>query len=182
MKLCLLFAKICCKVIDPKELDSLQEDIVVTLCKFEMFFPPSFFDIMVHLVLHLVREVKECGPIFLHWMYPYERYMGYLKEKNMNPAKPEGSIIRGYKDKECSNFAAVFLAMAQEIGLGKSRHVRRLEGHGTVGHKDIRPPNNRFRKAHCCILQHLSEVHPYVEKHLNYLKRQKLRSSSYAIM
>ena len=127
LKLCLFFAKIFSKVLDPKELDSLQEEIVLTLCKCEMYFPPSLFDIMVHLVLHLVREVKEYGPIFLHWMYPYKRYMGYLKDKNMNLAKPEGSIIRGYMDEECSNFAAVFLAMAQEIGLGKSRHEGRLE-------------------------------------------------------
>ena len=36
VKLCLFFNKICNKVIDPKELNTLQEDIVETLCKFEM--------------------------------------------------------------------------------------------------------------------------------------------------
>jgi len=93
VKMCVFFNKICSKVLDPKELETLQEDVVETLCKFEMYFPPSFFDIMLHLVVHLVDEVKECGPVFLRWMYPIERYMGFLKGLVKNPAKPEGSIV-----------------------------------------------------------------------------------------
>jgi len=52
-RLCSFFSSICCKVIDPLKLDEL----VVILCELEMFFPPSFFDIMVHLIMHLVSEV-----------------------------------------------------------------------------------------------------------------------------
>ncbi|KAL0533416.1 hypothetical protein IC582_030256 [Cucumis melo] len=63
----------------PKNLDALQEDIVMTLCNLEKYFPPSFFTIMIHLVVHLVREVKVCGPVYLRWMYPFERYMKVLK-------------------------------------------------------------------------------------------------------
>ena len=64
-RLCSFFSSICCKVIDPSKLDELQNEIVVILCELEMFFPPSFFDIMVHLVVHLVREVRLCGPVYL---------------------------------------------------------------------------------------------------------------------
>ena len=67
--LCSLFSSICCKVIDPLKLDELQDETVVILCELEMFFHPSFFDIMVHLVMHLVREVRLCGPVYLRWMY-----------------------------------------------------------------------------------------------------------------
>ncbi|KAI5317270.1 hypothetical protein L3X38_036977 [Prunus dulcis] len=59
--------------------DKLEEDVVVTLCLLEKYFPPSFFDIMVHLVVHLVREVRLCGPVYFRWMYPFERYMKLLK-------------------------------------------------------------------------------------------------------
>ncbi|KAI5324072.1 hypothetical protein L3X38_033145 [Prunus dulcis] len=59
--------------------DKLEEDVVVTLCLLEKYFPPSFFDIMVHLVVHLVREVRLCGPVYFRWMYPFERYMKVLK-------------------------------------------------------------------------------------------------------
>jgi len=51
-RLCSFFSSICCKVIDPLKLVELQNEIVVILCELEMFFPPCFFDIMVHLMVH----------------------------------------------------------------------------------------------------------------------------------
>ncbi|GJS80945.1 putative transposase-associated domain-containing protein [Tanacetum coccineum] len=41
-----------------QELDKMQEELVVTLCLLEKFFPLSFFDIMIHLTVHLTREVE----------------------------------------------------------------------------------------------------------------------------
>jgi len=55
--LCSFFSSICFKVIDPLKLDELEDEIVVILCELEMFFPPSFFDIMVHLI---VPSGKRC--------------------------------------------------------------------------------------------------------------------------
>ena len=69
-RLCFVFNAICSKVIDPRQLDDLENEVVIVLCQMEMYFPPSFFDIMVHLTVHLVREIQLCGPIFLWWMYP----------------------------------------------------------------------------------------------------------------
>jgi len=46
--LCFIFNAICAKVIDPKQLDDLENDVVVVLCQMKMYFPPSFFDRMVH--------------------------------------------------------------------------------------------------------------------------------------
>ncbi|GKD52293.1 uncharacterized protein Tco_1281269 [Tanacetum coccineum] len=66
------------RVIDPEVLDSWQRDIIITLCQLEMYFPPSFFDVMVHLVSHSVSEIKACGPIHLRNMFPFERYMGVM--------------------------------------------------------------------------------------------------------
>jgi len=63
--LCFLFNDICRKVIDPQKLDELENEATVVLCQMEMYFPPSFFDIMVHLVVYPVREIQLCGPVFL---------------------------------------------------------------------------------------------------------------------
>ena len=41
-RLCLFFNAICSKVFDFDELDALQSEAVLILCKLEMFFPPSF--------------------------------------------------------------------------------------------------------------------------------------------
>ncbi|XP_056687991.1 uncharacterized protein [Spinacia oleracea] len=90
--LCSFFNTICSKVLDPSTLDELQNKVIQTLCEFEMYFPPTFFDIMVHLICHLVREIKLCGPVFLRWCYPFERHMGVLQDKLRNPAQPEGSM------------------------------------------------------------------------------------------
>ena len=46
IKLCFFFRSICIKVIDPEILPTLQKEIVITLCELEMYFPPSFFDII----------------------------------------------------------------------------------------------------------------------------------------
>ena len=62
--LCFVFNAICSKVIDPATLDELENEVVVVLCQMEMYFPSSFFDIMVHLIVHLVREIWFCGHVF----------------------------------------------------------------------------------------------------------------------
>ena len=61
-----------------------------------MYFPPGFFDIMVHLIVHLVREIKCCGPVFLRWMYLVERYMKILKGYTKNLHRPKASIVERY--------------------------------------------------------------------------------------
>jgi len=83
-RLCFLFNDICSKVIDPRQLDDLENEAAIVLCQLKIYFPPSFFDIMVHLIVHLVREIQLCGLVFLRWMYPIERYMKVLKGYTKN--------------------------------------------------------------------------------------------------
>lgn len=73
-RLCSYFNEICQRVVDRDRLLCLEEEIAETLCMLERFFPPSFFDVMVHLTIHLAREVRLCGPVQYRWMYPFERY------------------------------------------------------------------------------------------------------------
>ena len=58
------------KAINPDELATLQNDVVQCLVSFELVFPRSFFDIMTHLLVHLVKEIIILGPVFLHTMFP----------------------------------------------------------------------------------------------------------------
>ena len=73
LELCSFFRHICGKVLSITELDKLQNNIVLTLCHMEMLFPPSFFTLMIHLIIHLVDEAKLGGPVHYCWMYPIER-------------------------------------------------------------------------------------------------------------
>ena len=153
-------------------LDDQQADVIVTLCQFEMYFPPSFFDVMVHLVVHLVREIKICGPVFMRYMYPFEMHMGTLKRKTKNRYRPEASIVEGTVAEEVIEFVTQYLTDVEPIGLCKSRHEGRLDGQGIIGFKLMSIGDDMFHKAHLLVLQHLSEVHPYLEEHMTILKSQ----------
>jgi hypothetical protein len=62
-QLCYFFNRILQKVIDHDELASLREFVVEIISHFDMCFPPSFFGIMVHLVVHLVPQIEVLGPM-----------------------------------------------------------------------------------------------------------------------
>jgi hypothetical protein len=79
VKLCAFLNAISQKAINPAHLVKLQNDMVQCLVSFELVFPPSFFNIMTHLLVHLIKEISILGPVFLHNMFPFERFMGVLK-------------------------------------------------------------------------------------------------------
>lgn len=72
-------------------------------------FPSSIFDIMIHLVLHLPEEAIFGGPIYMQWMYPFDRYLKRLKDYVKNVAKPKGSISKGYVVDEALTFFSRYL-------------------------------------------------------------------------
>ena len=74
MELYGFFQKLCAKTMYVTDLERLEEGIVIILCKLEIIFPPDFFDIMIHLAVHLPREAKLARLVSYLWMYPFERY------------------------------------------------------------------------------------------------------------
>jgi len=74
-----VFCRLCTRVWDPADLEGLRKDVISTLCQLEMHFPPAFFDVMTHLLVHLVDELDICGPVHARWMCPLERYLKLLK-------------------------------------------------------------------------------------------------------
>lgn len=109
MRMSKLFRRICRKVYDPSEFESLQVDAAESLALVEMEFPPSFFDVMTHLPYHIVEELDMCGPVSTRWMYPVERYMKTLKNYVRNMARPEASMAEGYVQEECLGFVTEYL-------------------------------------------------------------------------
>ena len=65
----------------------LDENIWILMCNMEKIFPPSFFNVIEHLVVHLTYEALLRGPVHNGWMYPYERSMKHLKGKVKNLAR-----------------------------------------------------------------------------------------------
>ena len=175
VKLCAFLNAISQKVINPETLPSLQKDVVQCLVSFELVFPPTFFNIMTHVIVHLVEEIRILGPVFLHNMFPFERFMGVLKKYVHNRARPEGSIVKGYGTEEVIEFCVDFIPDLRPIGVPQSRHVGRLRGKGTLGKKaTICMDGHSLTKAHYTVLHNSSLVAPYIEEHRIMLRSKYL--------
>ena len=71
------FQKLCTREVSRFDLREMQMDIIYIMCKFERIFPPNFFDIMPHLMIHLPEQLLLTGTVHYTWMYPMERYVFY---------------------------------------------------------------------------------------------------------
>ena len=135
MKCCLAFQffdVISRKSVGLRKLKRLQEEIMVIPCELEMYFPPAFFDVMVHLLVHIVEDIIQLGPTFLHSMMPFERMNGVIKGYVRNRAHPDGSIVQGFLTEECISFCTNYLDVKNPVGLPGNKHLGRLDG---AGHK-----------------------------------------------
>jgi hypothetical protein len=146
---------------NPEDLPWLQNDVVHCLVSFELVFPPSLFNIMTHLLVHLVEKISILGPVFLHNIFPFERFMGVLKKYVRNRDRPKGSIIKGYGTEEVIEFCADFVLDLKLTGLPQSRHKGRLSGKGTIGKKlMICRDGHSLTQAHYTVLQNSLLVAP----------------------
>nr|GEX31157.1 hypothetical protein [Tanacetum cinerariifolium] len=104
IKLCSFFKQICSATLMEDDMLKAQSEVVDILCNLEVIYPPAFFDIMIHLVIHLPLEALEDEPIRSWWMFSFERFMKKLKGYVRNKAKPKGSIAKGYVAEEALTF------------------------------------------------------------------------------
>ena len=175
-QLCSFFKLICSRTLKVDELRKAQKNVSLILCKLELIFPPAFFDIMVHLVMHLPEEAIQGGPVHSRWMYPFERYIGTLKQYVKNRARPEGSIAEGYIVNEALTFCSMYFRdietahnrperhqgrndTTESKTLSVFNHCTRLIGKGTA----ILLDEALRRKAQWYILNNCDEVDKYKE-------------------
>ena len=57
------FKELCSKTLRVDVLERLEKRLVLTLCKLKMVFPPSFFDVMIDLAIHLALKAIRGGPM-----------------------------------------------------------------------------------------------------------------------
>ncbi len=56
-----MFKKICTKVVDPNNMQVLRVETTKTLNTIKKVLPLACFNIMTHLVVHLMEELELCG-------------------------------------------------------------------------------------------------------------------------
>jgi hypothetical protein len=100
----------------------LEDDIPVLLCKLEKIFPPGWFNLMQHLLIHLLYEAKIGGPRQYRWMYHIERALKKLRAMVRNKAKVEGCITEEFKLKEITYFSSVYFAEHHNVSAPTFRY------------------------------------------------------------
>ena len=95
--ICKIFCRLCTKVYNPLDFPSLEADVAETMALAEIEFPPSFFDVMTHLPIHLAKELDLCGPVSARWMYPvvYESPEGLRAEHGPSRGEHGGRVSEG---------------------------------------------------------------------------------------
>ena len=73
IELSLFFKGLTSTRIKVEDMERLERDIPIIICKLERIFPLGFFDSMEHLPIHLPYEAKIAGLVQYCWMYPFER-------------------------------------------------------------------------------------------------------------
>ncbi|XP_057250770.1 uncharacterized protein LOC130591463 [Beta vulgaris subsp. vulgaris] len=173
VELCQFFGVLCARSMQVEHLEKIKAQIPLTLSKLEAWMPPSCFDVMLHLSVHLADEVIIGGPVHFRWMYPGERYLHKLKLYVRNKARPEGSIAEGYIVDECMTLCSRYL---DDVETKFNRLERNCDGDDDTARKlsifshPGRPlgggkTNNldvyEREQAHIYALKNCSEVDPF---------------------
>ncbi|KAL3638401.1 hypothetical protein CASFOL_017772 [Castilleja foliolosa] len=169
------FQNLCCKKLNKTELEKMKEDICLILCKLEKIYPPAFFDVMVHLSIHLPNEAILGGPVQFRWMYPIERFLCGLKQIVRNKARPEGSVAEAYIAKECLTFCSMYLkGIETRFNRDDRNNDIELEDSLPIFSQKCRPVGSttylnlsveELKALTWFVFQNCEEVEPFLKKH-----------------
>lgn len=170
------FVETCLKELTIEALDQIDHQIAETLCRLEQVFPPSFFDAMMHLFIHLAYEAKVVSLVQYGWMYPIERYLCTLKGYVCNKAHLEASIAEEYISKECMTFCSWYFddmdtklnQLERNVDTCPAEAASGLSVFITVNHDRQNYIlealcNSKLQMAHPYILTNCEEVSSWVE-------------------
>ncbi|KAL6329317.1 hypothetical protein AAG906_016209 [Vitis piasezkii] len=132
-------------MVDVSALDKLQNDLVVTLCLLE----------------------KLCGPVYLRWMYPFERFMKVLKGYVQNRNRPEGCIVECYIAEEAIEFCTEYLSNVDAIGIPISANIDQKVGAPIPGGQVVTIDSNLWLHAHHYVLENTTIVQPYIDHYVS---------------
>ncbi|KAL6530395.1 hypothetical protein OROHE_014748 [Orobanche hederae] len=184
-ELSMFFKELTATAISKADMERLEKDIPVILCKLERILPPSFFDSMEHLPVHLPYEAKIAGSVQYRWMYPFERYLRKLKNNVKNKNRVEGSIANAYLMEEASSFCSYYFE--EHVGT-KARSVPRNKDVDEDDREDIISlfkqsgrafgkkktsylTDNEYNAARAYVLLNCDEVSPFNRIYYEHVRR-----------
>jgi hypothetical protein len=149
-----LFRQFCAKEISRSIIDDLEKAAPVLICKLEKIFPPGFFTLMLHLIVHLPNEVRMGGPVHCRWCYPVERNLKTLRKEVSNFTE------QYYSENLPSvhNAPPRYNAGESESSLSLFRGQQGAASGSTVKQLNY----EEWRKIMLYVLTNLDEVQPYM--------------------
>ena len=51
----------------------------------------------MHILHHVGQGLREFGPVYSNWMYPYERFNSWMCRRALNRRRPEATIVETYR-------------------------------------------------------------------------------------
>ena len=78
-------------------IDVLEYDVHKSLSLLERDFPVSLHVSVFHLLHHLPMYLRRFGPVYTHWMYPFERFNSWIIRRVHNRRFPESTVIETYR-------------------------------------------------------------------------------------
>jgi hypothetical protein len=132
VELSYFYRQLCAKEIE-KEMEKLEKEIPVLLCKLEKIFPPVWCNPMQYLLIHLPYEAKVGGLVQYRWMYPFERALKRLRHMVGNKSRVEGCLTEKFKYKEIAYFTSVYSTEEPNVNAPTMRyHVHQDDPHSDL--------------------------------------------------
>jgi hypothetical protein len=110
IELSYFYRQICAKQVSKMMMQKFEIEILVLVCKMEKVFPPGWFNVMQHLLVHLPWEARVGGPMQFRWMYSQERELKKLRATVRNKARVVGCIAEAFKCKEIMNLSSMYFS------------------------------------------------------------------------
>ena len=114
-------------------------------------------------MVHLVKEVRICGPVYFRWTYPFERFMKVLKGYVRNRTRREGCIAECYIVEKGIEFCTEYLSNMDAIGIPSSSNIDQKVGAPIFGGHTMKVDSNVWLQAHHYVLENTSIVQPYIK-------------------
>jgi len=125
------------KVLNPFDITNLQKDVAITFFLLKNKTPPSFFDIMTHLLLYVIHELDVCGPIHNKWMYSVDTSPNSLIDSNASSKVK--TTIEGIEVHSFVRNTSGVKRCARALGWGLGKMTSK-----SIIHIDLHKPNNKL--------------------------------------
>ena len=78
----------------------------------------------MHLLHHVIKGVREFGPVYGTWMFAFERFNGWCARRALNKRHPEATIVETYLVNQlftyyivCTGIGGIFFSLISLINL-----------------------------------------------------------------